>query len=248
MGRLVTAELLKLRTARAPLLVLAIGFAVVLAVLGSTLFNAGKVGAPSLGTTASMRQILVAPGVGALFVLVVGVLAASGEFRHHTATGVFLVTPRRTRVVAAKVVAMALLGAAFAVASTTAVLAITLPYLAAQGVAVSLAGPELVLVCLGILASLPVYGLLGVGIGTLVPNQVVAVVLPILWLLVVENLLPAYGLGRIVPWLPGGAASALARAEQPGLLPMWAGGLLLLSYVAALVGAGARRLDRLDIA
>jgi hypothetical protein len=88
---------------------------------------------------------------------------------------------------------------------------------------------------------------MGVGIGALVPNQVAAVLLPVLWLLLFENLLPAYGLARLVPWLPGGAASALTRSELPGLLPMWAGGLLLLAYTLAFVLAGARRFSRLDI-
>jgi ABC-2 type transport system permease protein len=248
MRRLVAAELLKLGTARAPLAILAAGLAAVMVLLGSALLNAGKVGAASLGTTANLRQILVTPGVGALFLLVVGVLAASGEFRHHTATGVFLVTPRRIRVVMAKVAALALIGLGFAAGSTAMVLAIALPYLALQGVAIQVAGPELALVCLGTLAALPLYAVLGVGIGALIPNQVAAVLLPVLWLLVVENLLPAYGLARLVPWLPGGAASALARTDLPGLLPMWVGGLLLVGYTAAFVLAGARRLARLDIA
>jgi ABC-2 type transport system permease protein len=117
MRQLVAAESLKLRTVRAPLTVLAVGFAAVLALLAPALLNAGKVGAPSLGTTANLRQILVAPGAGGLFLLVVGVLSTSGELRHHTATGVFLVTPRRTRVVAAKVLALALSALAFAAAA-----------------------------------------------------------------------------------------------------------------------------------
>lgn len=248
MRRLLVAELRKLGTARAPLVLLAAGLVTVLAVLGSALLNSGKVGAPSLGTTASLRQILVAPGVGSLFVLVLGVLAASGEFRHHTVTGVFLVTPRRSRVILAKAAALALIGAGFSVVATALVLGIALPYLAAKGVALQIAGPELWLVFLGTVAAVPLYGVAGVGLGTLIPNQVAAVLLPVLWLLVVETLLPAYGLARLIPWLPGGAASALARGNVQGLLPMWAGGLLLAAYTAAFVLAGIRRVARLDIA
>ena len=61
----------------------------------------------------------------ALILLALGVLSTAGEWTHRTVQTTFLVTPRRGRVLAAKAVAVALLGAAFAaVATALSVLAV----------------------------------------------------------------------------------------------------------------------------
>lgn len=91
------------------------------------------------------------------------------------------------------------------------------------------------------------YAVLGVGLGALLHNQVAALMIPLGYLLIVENLLPSFGLMKLVVWLPGGATASLARADLPGLLPMWAGGILLVAYAAAAVFAGGFVLARRDV-
>ncbi|MGY1770052.1 hypothetical protein [Blastococcus sp. SYSU D00813] len=54
----------------------------------------------------------------ALVLLALGVLSTAGEWTHRTVQTTFLLTPRRGRVLAAKAVAVALLGAALAAVST----------------------------------------------------------------------------------------------------------------------------------
>lgn len=180
-------------------------------------------------------------------VLVVGVLLVTAEFRHATIATSLLVVPQRSRLLVAKTLAAALLGGAVAVGGMVLVLAVVVAYLSAAGVPVDLVSGDVALAVGGVLAAIPLYAVAGVGIGALIRHQTVAVVVPLVWLGVVEQLLPSYGLAGILRWLPSGATSALGRAEVAGLLPMWAGGLLLAVYATALVVAGALRLGRVDL-
>lgn len=237
MTQLVRAELAKLRTTRTTPVLLAamLAYAVVTVVFIVT--AAGTQGNPPLHAD-SLRQLLAAPSrVVAGAVLLVGILALAGEFRHQTITHTFLVTPRRGRVVAAKLTAGALVGLVFAAASIVVVLGVGLPWLAAKGVPIQFTGVVGQQVA-GVLAAAALSGLLGVA--ALIRNQVAAVVGALLWLLVIEGILPAVlGAPTLPRWLPGGAAAALT---DPGgqHLSMWAGGLLLAAYGLVLAAIASR--------
>lgn len=239
MTQLVRAELAKLRTTRTTPVLLAamLAYAVVTVVFIVT--AAGTQGNPPLHAD-SLRQLLAAPSrVVAGAVLLVGILALAGEFRHQTITHTFLVTPRRGRVVAAKLTAGALVGLVFAAASIVVVLGVGLPWLAAKGVPIQFTGVVGQQVA-GVLAAAALSGLLGVAVAALIRNQVAAVVGALLWLLVIEGILPAVlGAPTLPRWLPGGAAAALT---DPGgqHLSMWAGGLLLAAYGLVLAAIASR--------
>jgi ABC-2 type transport system permease protein len=112
MKNLIHAELLKLRTTRMiyGLALSALVFAPITVI--SVITSAGKSGgAPSLTTSQGIRNVMSAGSSGAIVVLVIGILIMAGEFRHSTVTSTFLVSPRRGRVVGAKIVASALVGA-----------------------------------------------------------------------------------------------------------------------------------------
>jgi ABC-2 type transport system permease protein len=246
MTRLARAELAKLRTTRtAPvMLATAAAFAVVTVVFIVTV--AGTQGNPPLDA-GSLRWIVAAPSrVVSGAVLLLGILAMAGEFRHQTITQTFLVTPNRGRVVAAKLAAGALVGLAFAAVTTAVVLAVGVPWLLAEGVPIRLSG-ALGSTLAGVLAAAALSGLLGVAVAALVRNQVATVTGVLLWFLLVEGILPAVlrapGLAR---WLPGGATAALT---DPGgqYLPALAGGLLLAGYALVLAAAGSRLTVRRDV-
>lgn len=247
MNRLVRAELAKLRSTRLLQILVAVAAVTVAGIITGQIINAGKVGAPSLGTTTSLRALLSAVGVTAPLALVVGAVTVTSEFRHDTIPVSLLAVPDRRRLLVAKAVTLAALGAAVAIGGIVLDLAIVLPYLLAAGVPVDLVNGDLLLTISGVLAGIPLYAVAGVGIGALVRRQTVAVVAPLIWLGVVETVLPSYGLAAAARWLPGGATGALGRAEVAGLLPMWAGGLLLAGYAAAFVALGLRRFARMDV-
>jgi ABC-2 type transport system permease protein len=221
-------------------LILAMMASVALGVTGTLLGVSGGRSIPP-GTGPGVASVLSHAGSGAIFVLVLGILALAGEFRHNTITSTFLTTPDRRRVVAAKLAAATLLGLAFGAAGSLLTLAIAMPWLMAKGVSLAVVGHQVGLAVLGAVLITALYGLVGVGVGALVRNAVAAVAGALVWMAIVENLLVSL-LPQVGKWLPGGAAAALARADNPagGLLPMWAGGILLLGYAIAFAAAGTR--------
>jgi ABC-2 type transport system permease protein len=248
MTRLVRAELLKLWTTRTARIVLALAAAGTAALTAAVLALAGRPGQPALGGDA-LRQLVGVPSAPlALAVLVLGILGMAGEFRHGTATPTFLATPRRGRVVAAKLAASALAGLAVALVAAVVVLAIALPWLPAKGAHVPLADPGLATRVAGLAAAVALHGVLGTGLGALLRNQFAAVVAGLLlWQGGVEDLLAGL-LGRpgLARWLPEGAAAALT-APGDATLAMWAGALVLGAYGLALAVVGGRLVVSRDL-
>jgi ABC-2 type transport system permease protein len=248
MTRLVRSELLKLRTTRAARVLLALAAAGTAALVAIVLLLAGQPGQPALGPDALRQLVLVPAQPLTLAALVLGVLGMAGELRHGTATSTFLVTPRRGRVVAAKLAAAAVTGLAMSLASSAAVLAVGLPWLRAKGIEVAVADPGVAARVAGLAAAVALYAVLGTGLGALLRNQVAAVVVGLLWWSqgverVLTGILHQPGLER---WLPMGAASALT-APGDGTLPMWAGALVFAAYGLGLALLGGRLVARRDL-
>lgn len=245
MRTLVSTELLKLRTTRAFWWLAAASAGLTLALAVTPVLKAGTAGAPSLGTVGAMLAVLGALGKGVLAVLVLGVLGVAGEFRHQTITATLLRTSGRGRVLAAKAAAAALVGTALAGVNLAIVLLVGLP---SGAIDPGLVNGDIVMVAVGLLLAYPLYGLLGTGLAALVPDQTAAVVAPVAWLLVLEDLLVQQLFPRLAPWSLTGVTAALANAGNlPRLLPVWAGGAVLLAYGLALAWLGTTRIVRLDV-
>ena len=248
MTRLVHSELLKLRTTRTARVLLTLAAAGTAALIAIVLLLAGQPGQPALGPDALRQLVLVPAQPLTLAALVLGVLGMAGELRHGTATSTFLVTPRRGRVVAAKLAAAAVTGLAMSLASSAAVLAVGLPWLRAKGIEVAVADPGVAARVAGLAVAVALYAVLGTGLGALLRNQVAAVVVGLLWWSqgverVLTGILHQPGLER---WLPMGAASALT-APGDGTLPMWAGALVFAAYGLGLALLGGRLVARRDL-
>jgi ABC-2 type transport system permease protein len=170
--------------------------------------------------------------------LLIGVLASAGEHRHHTVVPTLLAEPRRNRVVAAKVAAIAGLGAVAALSVAALVAAVSVPMLATHDApAQHLAG-----VPAGVLAMVVTaagYGVIGVALGLLLRNQTAALVTALVWQFVVEGILPVVLNAPHLPtYLPGGAVSSLVHLGHHtahGSLPAWQGGALFTAYALGLV-------------
>lgn len=223
---------------------------VVFAVLGVVggILGAGDDETFSLETSEGVRNVFGAAAGGTALLAVLGILGVTNEFRHGTIVSTLLVTPDRGRVVQAKLATYALAGIAFAVVGCVVTLAIAVPWLSAKDVDFSLVGSDVVVPLAGAVLAFALYGMLGVGVGTLIHNQVAAIVITLVWMMIIEGLIVAL-LPSVGRWLPGGAlASVIGTANTRGdYLPMWAGALLLAGYVVLLAVVGTILTTRRDI-
>lgn len=178
-------------------------------------------------------------GTGALVVLLVGILMAAGEYRQGTASDTFLTSPTRHRVVTAKLAVGALVGAA--VGAVTVVACVGGAALLYRVKHTSFPFDDAVVweTLAGTLAYTTLFAVLGVAIGTMVRNQVLAVAGALAWIGIIEHLLVnlAPSIGR---WLPAAAGQAIVRTPLDGLLSPIGGVAVLAVYAAVVAAAGVR--------
>jgi ABC-2 type transport system permease protein len=192
-----------------------------------------------------MLGVFGAVGAGRFVVLLLGVLTVTGEFRHGTATVTFLQTPRRVRVLAGKLASTVLVGFVLAAVNLMLVLAIGL---STGAVAPSLLNGDILLRVMGLLLAYPVYGLLGVGIGALIIYQPAAVIVPLAWVLYLEDLVVHLVPRAFQPWSLGNVTSALANAgDVRDVLPVLGGGAALLGYAVLFLWLGIARVVHRDV-
>jgi ABC-2 type transport system permease protein len=241
MIRLVRAEWTKLFTTRVwiGLLLGACVMVAGFAILFTSFAGDAESGLPAVGTPQYEELILATAANANVLFLILGIIGMTQEYRHRTATPTFLTTPRRGRVVVAKLLAYALAAVPFALLVVAVNYVVVAIHAGARGSAPALDSDNLTTLGSSGLA-LVIYAVLGVGIGALLRNQVGAIVAGLVYLFVVEPII------RQIPatsgaykWMPGGAMEALTATFQgPELLEAWQGGLLLLGYglLAALAG------------
>lgn len=111
-----------------------------------------------------------------VFALVLGITGMTGEYRHQTITSTFLVSPRRARVVVAKIVAHALIGVLYGVVGMLAVLVVGGATMSVRGYGLGLDADRLWLTSGLAVLAIVIWTVVGIGVGTLVRNQVAAIV------------------------------------------------------------------------
>lgn len=253
MTRLLLAELRKLTSTRLYLwLLLAATAITALYVSLQIAFTADPASwALPVDTLGGQRTLLAsAASAAAPLTAVLGAIGSTGEHRHRTATTTFLATPARGRVIAAKLVTYALVGAAAAVACELVAVAIAWPWLAATDVQLQLTHPDNLATIAGVVAAVTLFGPLGVALGAMLRDQAATVVGLLVYLFVVEPILT--GIGALETWtayLPGPARNAVTGTvlDTRDFLGPWQGGTVLLAYVFVLAAAGTTATVRRDV-
>ena len=175
---------------------------------------------------------------GYIFVIILGIMLMAGEFRHGTAVATFLTAPKRGSVVLAKLAVAALGGVLLMVISS--VFSFAAGFFALQSFPEA-AAPSENLFINTLLASViagAVLAVIGVSLGTLVRNQMLAIIGALIYLFIVDPLLLALwpDAGK---WLPSGLITAMLaldiQAPELGFdtsdyLPALTATLVLLGY------------------
>jgi ABC-type transport system involved in multi-copper enzyme maturation permease subunit len=189
---------------------------------------------------------------GGLFVLMLGMLVVTNEFYHQTATATFLTTPHRTAVMVAKLITGIAFAAVFWLITTLISLPTGLLFFQGQGVSNGLGEWEVQRSIVFNLLVFMLWGILGVGLGALIRNQIGATLTgaalylvgtlagQIVFFLINEYLIKENWVLSAQVAMPAAAAQVFVSAAEP--FPYapeyWVGGVVLLAYglVGGIVG------------
>lgn len=247
MTRLIAAEFLKLRTTRTFFAFLIACAALVLVptilICALATFDEDPI-EPLLFFIGSLIQT---------FSLLIGILAATTEFRHGTITPSLLVVPNRIRLMTSKLIAATLTGLAIGLVSTVLIVVIVAVFGSVRDFPTDEIGRASLIIGGTLVCGL--YAALGVGLGALVRNQVGAIVGALVYIFVLEPLvggllslsdsldgfMPKYSLGAVSSWLAG------VSPDTEVLLEQFPAGLLLTLYAAIFIAAGLYMLRRRDV-
>jgi ABC-2 type transport system permease protein len=241
---LLRAELLKLRTTRTFAALVGATLALSLLVVVLTGLLSDEI-APQ-----DARDLFTADFTG-LFIMLLGVIGMAGEWRHRTITGTILAAPDRLRLLGAKMLAYAAAGVVLSLIVTVTIMVVGTIILSSRGFD-TVALSDLLDVLWRNLLVAALVGALGVGIGGLVRNQVVAIIAVLILGFVIEPAL--FGLAPdVARFAPTQGAPAGIQDIQPfgddsdPLLSPAVATLVMLGWIALLYAATGLRLKLRDL-
>ncbi|GIG24772.1 ABC transporter permease subunit [Cellulomonas denverensis] len=208
--------------------------------------------------TIAITIYTLAASLGFVFPLLVGVMSVTGEFRHHTITPTLLAEPNRTRLIVAKMLASVPLGLLFGLAGAAATTGTGAGVLAVMDHSPMLGDGDVLAVVGRTVLALTVWCVLGVGLGCVLTNQVLAIVVVLAFTQFVEPVARLLfgqvdALSSVGSFLPGAAGEAISggsfytQAGAGDLLPGWAGALVLIGYALLFAVIGRLTTFRRDI-
>jgi len=221
------------------------------ALLGSMVLIEGLAAglATSLGDIDDLRKgnvstFIIGTHLATVFMFTLGALLSTNEFRHGTANSTFVITPKRDRVILAKLavgLAVGVIGGLLYIAVHAGV---GLSILSSRGVDIDsdLAVDGYVGVGVGLVLGC----LFGVALGAVLRNQVLTIIVGLVLFLLAGTV--ALFIGTDVgQYFPGEALLALQNTPSVDLLSQTSGGLVLAGYCVALGIAGAVLTRRREI-
>ena len=248
--RLVSAEILKVTSTKMWLamligVVLYIGIGVV-----ASIFAPAQPGSsvPTLQTEAGMRNLFAQAGGAYVFAIVLGALGMTQELRHQTITSTFLAEPRRNRIMVAKMAAYGVIGAIYGAVGVAFGYGLALALLPLKDHA-AIPTDAMWQIAGGAVLGCALFAILGVALGTLIRNQIAAILGILVWVLLVEALVVAF-LPAVGKWLPGGALNGVLQATGftgASYLPVWGAALVLVGYAVVFGTLAALTTQRRDV-
>lgn len=233
------------------LLLVMAGYMVFLAVLMAFTSVRGAQAPIGDAQSTALGVYTLATALGYVFPAIVGTLSVTSEVRHRTLAQTLLADPSRGRLVTAKMIGAVPVGLALGVVGSLACLGAGAATFAVLDVDPLLGSPA-VWRAVGLsVVALTLWTMVGVGLGTVLTNQVAALVVILAFTQFVEPILRGAlslvldgRLAGVASYLPGAAGEAMTGASvyaafgMAELLAWWQGALVLAGYaiVLALVG------------
>ena len=243
MTALVRAEVRKLLTTRSLVTIAAVAVAYPLLMVVAAALAEEE---PALGSGTLTLILLSGADVLRVAVLLLGIAAVAGEYRHGTIGPTLLAAPRRARLVTAKLGTLAVTGVALAVAAGGVALTAGAIYLSRHDAPVNVLSRDILLTAVGATLVAAFYAAIGSAVGAIVKNQTAAVAGALIWVLAVEGAVPiVLGQPGLRRWLPGGAADSLVHLADPiGGLAGPGAALALLAGLTIILGLAAVAVTR----
>ena len=194
--------------------------------------------------------------LGLMLIVILGALVVTNEYTHQTATATFLTTPRRTRVILAKLAAGVVLAAGYWLLTTLISVGFGALNFSLRGYDVPFTNPEVGRAVAMNLLAYALWAVLGIGFGVLIRSQLGATItaaglylvsLPsavLVFGLIHANLIKNDAVWNFIVAVPGVASMVMVSAEplrfgpeQDGI-QWWIGALVLIAYgvLAGFVG------------
>ena len=243
---LLSSERRKLTSIRAPWIVLGAFLAAAAGILALDLGEGPNTFDPVGAEHAMPIFTSLLPGLVLAYSL--GMLAVSADHRHGTYVPTYLVTPRRGRVLVAKLLTAVAAGTLAALLSAVVVTAIGLPWLAGDGVDLGpvLRDPVFWGRLLASAVAAAVMAVFGAAVAALL-RSVLAAVVVFVGLFALEMTLATQVPSGTYDWMVFHSLIALLSLDSFDAPPFWPGSLVVLGWAAVVAVAAAVRTVRGDV-
>jgi hypothetical protein len=227
---------------------LSAGYAALPAVVASLQTKPGVGGTP-FADPGIIRSIYNGGNVmSRILAMVVGIVAIGSEYRYGTLASSYLAIPRRVRMLLGKAGALLIFGVIYGITSVAAGMLVAVPFVLANNGSFLLDQPGTWRsIILGI-CSIALWTMIGMGLGILIKNMLVAVVVGVILGFLLEPIVSVvFFLKRwdqLLNVMPSGATNSMLEITSPVLFaaqhptPWWLAGMILAAWclLPALVG------------
>lgn len=235
---LIRSELIKFRTVRSHIIMVAIA---VVVPVGLTALIAALIGKDNFDDAEDTFNIVTgAIAITQILMAVMGALVIAAEFRFNTIRVTFTATPNRVHVLLAKIIVVIAVATVIGVVTLVLDTAVAKAILDARDITFDLSGDGVVRALFGQVIVTVLYGLAGFGLGALFRSPVAAITVVVVQPIIIEPIVVGVK-SEIGQWLPFAAGSALTMIDPPDeyLQSALTGGLVLTAYCVLLVLVGA---------
>lgn len=217
--------------------------------------NEVSFGFPNSETTIGVDSIYANAAGSYVFALIIGILMITSEFKHGTAIATFLISPKRFDVIRAKLIVGTVAGLAIQLFAFFAASGAAFVYLATRENAADPTMSKIWSTFLAALLSGAVLAIVGIGIGSLILSQALAITASLIWLFLIEPILILFASG-IGKYLVSGAVTGMLSLEfnstafsfDPSeLLSPTQSALVLLGYAILFIFLATRTTLKRDI-